>query len=350
MDPTGMLFELVSLRSESGQEAAAAQWFVNRARSDGFEARIDGVGNAILTGGTGPLHVLFVGHIDTVPGGPEPERTPTRVIGRGSVDAKGCLVAAYFALRSMKDREDLRFTLVAAIREETDSLGVQRLQLADAPNVIVNGEPSGCDGITLGYRGILRGTALAVGARQHAGHPGIGTLDRVADWWAAVKKRWQLGNGFADLSAQLDDLQFEPGDEERTFATWQLRIPSHISIDDLQATLEQLARAHDVSMTWHETVPCATADSRSIVATAFRGAIRAAGGTPRMLHKTGTSDFNLLAQRYPKVPMIAYGPGDSMLDHTPDEWLSIDELHQSIAVWQDALQRLVALHGRLITA
>ena len=39
-------------------------------------------------------------------------------------------------------------------------------------------------------------------------------------------------------------------------------------------------------------------------------------------------------------PMVAYGPGDSSLDHTPDEHLRIEEYEKSIAV-------LVAMLGRL---
>ena len=39
-------------------------------------------------------------------------------------------------------------------------------------------------------------------------------------------------------------------------------------------------------------------------------------------------------------PMVAYGPGDSSLDHTPDEHLSIEEYEKSITVLIGMLERL----------
>jgi LysW-gamma-L-lysine carboxypeptidase len=38
--------------------------------------------------------------------------------------------------------------------------------------------------------------------------------------------------------------------------------------------------------------------------------------------------------------MLAYGPGDSTLDHTPDEHLHLDDYQRAIAVLTAALQRL----------
>jgi LysW-gamma-L-lysine carboxypeptidase len=41
-----------------------------------------------------------------------------------------------------------------------------------------------------------------------------------------------------------------------------------------------------------------------------------------------------------RCPILAYGPGDSNLDHTPDEHILIDEYLRAITVLEDALQRL----------
>jgi LysW-gamma-L-lysine carboxypeptidase len=41
-----------------------------------------------------------------------------------------------------------------------------------------------------------------------------------------------------------------------------------------------------------------------------------------------------------QCPIVAYGPGDSQLDHTPDEHLPLSEYLQAIAVLQNALGRL----------
>ena len=60
----------------------------------GFRASVDDAGNAVGEIGDGPMHVVLLGHIDTVAG-----EIPVRVedddlIGRGAVDAKGPLAAS----------------------------------------------------------------------------------------------------------------------------------------------------------------------------------------------------------------------------------------------------------------
>jgi LysW-gamma-L-lysine carboxypeptidase len=41
-------------------------------------------------------------------------------------------------------------------------------------------------------------------------------------------------------------------------------------------------------------------------------------------------------------PIIAYGPGDSSLDHTPHEHVSVAEYLRSIRVLRTALERIAA--------
>jgi LysW-gamma-L-lysine carboxypeptidase len=73
---------------------------------------------------------------------------------------------------------------------------------------------------------------------------------------------------------------------------------------------------------------------------AFLKAIRAKGGKPRFVVKTGTSDMNVVAPVW-QVPILAYGPGDSSLDHTPQEHLDLTEYLQAIKVLQAALGELM---------
>jgi [amino group carrier protein]-lysine/ornithine hydrolase len=55
--------------------------------------------------------------------------------------------------------------------------------------------------------------------------------------------------------------------------------------------------------------------------------------------KTGTSDMNVVGPAW-RCPILAYGPGDSALDHTPHEHLSLDEYWQAILVLEGALRGL----------
>src|SRR5690606_11784133 len=83
---------------------------------------------------------------------------------------------------------------------------------------------------------------------------------------------------------------------------------------------------------------------------ALRSAIRAAGGTPRHKLKTGTADMTVVAAAWRAAgtevpPMVAYGPGDATLDHTPEERIEVAEYLRAIAVLADALVALAG-HGR----
>jgi LysW-gamma-L-lysine carboxypeptidase len=73
---------------------------------------------------------------------------------------------------------------------------------------------------------------------------------------------------------------------------------------------------------------------RTELARAFRVAIRSAGGDVRLLRKTGTSDMNLFAAAW-DCPMVTYGPGNSDLDHAPDERLPLSDLDRATAVLSD---------------
>src|SRR5207244_9199538 len=75
----------------------------------------------------------------------------------------------------------------------------------------------------------------------------------------------------------------------------------------------------------------------SALARRFARAIRHQDGVPRFKLKTGTSDLNVLTPAW-GCPALAYGPGDSRLDHTPEEHLSIGELERAVDVLDVALR------------
>jgi LysW-gamma-L-lysine carboxypeptidase len=63
---------------------------------------------------------------------------------------------------------------------------------------------------------------------------------------------------------------------------------------------------------------------------------------PRYLVKKGTSDMNTLATTWRGVPMVAYGPGDSALDHTDTERIAAGEYLLGRAVLADAVATWLA--------
>jgi LysW-gamma-L-lysine carboxypeptidase len=84
-------------------------------------------------------------------------------------------------------------------------------------------------------------------------------------------------------------------------------------------------------------------DRQNALVRSFLTAIRTVDGSvqPGFLVKTGTSDMNVVGPLW-RCPIVAYGPGDSALDHTPHEHLSLDEYWRAIEVMEAMLRTLAA--------
>lgn len=94
MDEVPALLRLLRRYSPSGREASAVAEFRRLARELGYSTTIDAAGNGIARRGRGRPRIVYLGHIDTVPGRRPVRQSRGRVYGRGAVDAKGPLVAA----------------------------------------------------------------------------------------------------------------------------------------------------------------------------------------------------------------------------------------------------------------
>jgi LysW-gamma-L-lysine carboxypeptidase len=78
---------------------------------------------------------------------------------------------------------------------------------------------------------------------------------------------------------------------------------------------------------------------------AFLRSIRREGGEPGFVVKTGTSDMNVVAPSWPATPVVAYGPGDSSLDHTPEERIELEEYLRAVRVLGLTLEHLLTARG-----
>src|ERR1700683_2263108 len=157
VDVAALLTELLSVPSQSGDEAGVASMLVSRLSAGGFGADLDAVGNVVGVWGDGPETIALVGHIDTVPGAIEVRREGDLLHGRGAVDAKGPLAAAIAAVSRQPRHGARRFVIAGAVGEETSSRGARFLAESMAPPAaLVILEPSGWDAVTIGYKGSLR--------------------------------------------------------------------------------------------------------------------------------------------------------------------------------------------------
>lgn len=329
-----LLEALVWVPSVTGSEAEAVRFMQEQARRDGLRVIEDDVGNFIAEAGEGPRLLLFVGHIDTVPGHIPVRTQAGELWGRGSVDAKGPLAAAYCAARRHVGSQDVRIRVVGAIDEEGDSRGAKALDRSARPDWIVVGEPSGVHGITIAYKGILRGSFRLERARTHGAHPGATAVEQAIAFWREVGRRYDLQDRFDANQGHLTALTTESdGLTDRVVGRFHIRLPPGSDPDEMHRGLAQMAEAHGITLEGAERMRAAESSKRTPLVAAFLSAIRQQGGEPRFLRKTGTADFNHLAQWFPGVPMVAYGPGDAALDHTPEERIRLTEFDQAVDIF-----------------
>ena len=356
-----LLEEMVSIPSPSTQERELGQWLVARLRGIGFAAKRDEVGNVIAFWGSGPREVLLLGHMDTVPGFIPVRREGERLFGRGAVDAKGPLAAAITAVARQPAGAACRFTIIGAVEEEGSSRGARHLVNRRPPDQLVILEPSGWNAVTLGYKGSLK---LRYRLSQPMGH-GAGPNDSAADRAIAFIRKVQdyaaaptlpspaRGGGkmvaprggakkvldaFERLDARI--LRFHAdhdGFRDTAAMTVGFRLPPNFNVPALQKQLETWAENAELRFEYADAA--VRAEKNTPVVRAFLKGIRDTGGTPRFKMKTGTSDMNILAPVW-GCPTLAYGPGDSKLDHTPDEAMDLEDFARGVDVLTAALSHL----------
>jgi len=339
VDDGALLERLVRCYSPSGHERRAVGAFVAAARTLGYRTTVDGVGNGIARRGHGRPETMFLGHIDTVVGERPVRWSGGRLHGRGVVDAKGALAAALLGGADFSGPGTV--TIVAAVGEETDSRGARRLLRGRRPDAVIAGEPSGWDGLTVGYKGDLRIARTFRGRRRHYSAPYPTAADRAVAWCAAVRA-WAEARTTESLfrSVTAKTITFEtgpPGDAEVARATIDLRLPPGLPVREALHALpgDSAESALEVEVSID---PCDTG-SGNPVARALIAGIRAAGGRPTIYRKAGTSDLNLAVAAW-GIPGAAYGPGDSRLDHTARERLDRRDLGRAAAVLRTAFAAL----------
>jgi LysW-gamma-L-lysine carboxypeptidase len=360
IDPTAaidLLTKLVSIPSPSRHEAKASAYLAGWMNAHGFKAHVDGAYNAVGVRGTGEKEILLLGHIDTFPGEVPVRREGDLLYGRGSVDAKGPLCSFAAAAAQINVPVGWRVTVVGAVEEEAaTSKGARYIlsqRLETPPVYCLIGEPSHWDRVTLGYKGRL---VLDIDLRvpfSHSAGEGRLPAEQAVDLWLAINRYCTQRNeemGADSPFTRLDPaLRHIASDDEGAFGTVAMSLGFRLPVGIEPATLEQDLRELLVDLPEGTTAEATFSggeaaykgDKSNPLVRAFLQAIRGAEGTPRFVVKTGTADMNVVAPHWPDTPIVAYGPGDSSLDHTPTEHIDVNEYLRAVAVLTNALQILM---------
>lgn len=339
-----LLHDLVAIPSPSHKEESASQFLVEWMQSENYDdAFVDEAGNAVGIIGHGEREVVLLGHIDTFAGFPDVYIDGRKLYGRGSVDAKGPLCTFAIAARQAHLNENIRVVVIGATEEEAaTSKGARYASTQYNPDLCIIGEPSHWDRITLGYKGRLLLDWHWEGGLSHSAGDAPSPAELAVQYWLSIKAYADTYNAditsiFARLDASIRDINtYQAGVNGIADMTIGFRLPPNMLP---QTVIEQFPPSDGATVKTRGAEVAFTGDKNSELSRYFRRAIRANSGKPRFLYKTGTADMNVVGPIW-NCPIVAYGPGDSSLDHTPNEHIDLDEYLLAIRVLTDVLNAI----------
>jgi N-acetyl-ornithine/N-acetyl-lysine deacetylase len=358
-DEEALLTGMLERYSPSREERPLAEWlcdWLRGARLAGLRADVDEVGNLIAelpanvtgTDGTTPAPLVLLGHLDTVPGYIPPRREGDLLYGRGAVDAKGPLAAFLAAVARLATHGEPRarsVIVVGAVEEEAaTSRGARAVLERWRPAAAIIGEPSGAAGVTLAYKGRLLARMRVAAPVSHTARPEDGVCARAVAVWSAIQRHaagWNVEHGAASTFAALQPSLRALHSGSDGFSDWcelevGYRLPPGFDAPGLVTWLEATAQAAEATLAIRGIEPAYQGERRGPLVSAYVRALRAEGLDPTFKRKTGTSDMNVVGPVW-QCPIVAYGPGDAALDHTPGEHIALREYAQGIAVLERVL-------------
>jgi len=334
---------ILNIYSPSGEEGPLARYLAESLEKRGLRAYVDDVGN-VIAAFSRPIpdepELIFLGHIDTVPGFIPVREEGGKIFGRGAADAKGPIAA--FLVAMLRVKPEIPIVFVGAVGEEAESIGAKYVIPRFKPQNAVVGEPGQWEGITLGYKGRLIIRYNLSKPKAHTAAPSPTAPEEAFLFWQELKA-WAEGfNQARSPFERVDICLTEICSQNEAFSSsvemgLELRLPPGLEPSALTTTALSLAKGATLEFSGEEKA--FVAQRNNPLVRAFLRAIRAEGGTPRFKLKSGTSDMNLAGPSW-QCPILAYGPGDSSLDHTPWEHIEVEDYLKAVKVWERVLTLL----------
>ena len=370
---------LIRRRSVTPDDAGCQQLLGERLAPLGFDLeQIDAHGTSNLFAvrpGDGP-HLMFAGHTDVVPTGPEQEwDTPPfepvisdgKLFGRGAADMKSSLAAMVVAVEDVLAAQDrLAGTLSFLITSDEEGDATYGTQLAVAqlhgrgvtPDYCVIGEPSSSmqvgDVVRCGRRGSLNGRLTVRGIQGHVAYP-ADARNPIHEALPALTQlantQWDDGDEYyPPTSFQFSNVRAGTGASNVIPGTIQVdfnfRYNTHHTADGLQRQVQSLLQDHDLDfeIQWHLSgEPFLT--HRGVLTEAVSRAIQQESGLQTELSTSGgTSDGRFISPwgtpGSNQVEVVELGPTNATI-HKINECVPINELGPLTAMYRRIVESLL---------
>jgi len=328
-DVVALCAELLSIRSPTGGEGKIVEFVSRRLVSRGWNVTVQevtpGRGNVWASRGGGGGVTLST-HLDTVPPYVPPKLDGDRLFGRGACDAKGIAASMLAAADRLAESGEDRVDLLFVVGEEKGSDGARAANhLPATSRFLVNGEPTESR-LASGAKGSLRVTIKTRGKEAHSAYPHLGR--------SAIEPMLELLPTIRSLALPQDpvlgdttvnigtirggtEANIIPGECE---AELMFRLVGDVA--PVKALIEQWA-ADRAEVDYGSYIPAQhfhVVDGFDVAPVAY------------------TSDIPLLGRW--GTPLL-YGPGSIHVAHTPNEYIDVRELRESVNTYERLVRSLL---------
>ncbi|GAB3289450.1 succinyl-diaminopimelate desuccinylase [Parahaliea aestuarii] len=320
-------------------------------------------------GSEGPI-VVFAGHTDVVPTGPEgqwqsPPFEPTLrdglLYGRGAADMKGSLAAMIVACEDFvaahPDHKGRIGFLITSDEEGPAVNGtVKVMESLQAQGKAIDwcivGEPSSTtelgDVVKNGRRGSLGATLTVKGVQGHIAYPHLAEnpIHRALPALDALAREvWDQGNAFFPATSfQISNINGGTGATNvipgELTVLFNFRFSTEVTDSELRQRTEAILDAHglDYAIDWNLSGQAFLTPSGALVEAAVQSIREVAGVDTELSTAGGTSDGRFIAPTGAQV--LELGPVNATI-HKIDECVRADDLPRLAAMYRGILERLL---------
>ncbi len=369
--------QLIRRVSLTPDDAGCQQLLIERLQASGFNCeplRFGDVDNLWATrGDKGPL-LVFAGHTDVVPTGPEDQWTHPPfaaeidgdlLYGRGAADMKGSIASMVtaverFVKKHPQHRGQIGFLITSDEEGPACDGTVKVIETLAERNIQIDycviGEPSSSshlgDVIKVGRRGSINATLTIIGKQGHIAYP---HLANNAIHLAApivnelIQLEWDKGNeNFPPTSFQISNLNSGTGASNvvpgQVDIQFNLRFSPEITVSDIKHKVEACCQRWQDTLAFEFQIDWAL--SGLPFQTHYGELIRAVesavkeitGQKPELSTSGGTSDGRFIAPSGAQV--IELGPLNETI-HQVNECVNIKDLDTLSRVYERVLENLL---------
>ncbi|MEM3515390.1 MAG: N-acetyl-lysine deacetylase [Saccharolobus sp.] len=328
-----LLLNLLSIYTPSKKEKEATSFFEKVSKDFNLKLEILPESNSFILG---EGEILLASHIDTVPGYIKPREENNLIYGRGAVDAKGPLISMLIATWLLNEK-GIKVKLAALADEENTSLGAKELiKSGNTFKYIIVGEPSNGTDIVVEYRGSIQLDIKCNGIPQHSSSAKDNLIINISKKMIEIYSPPENYDKPSIVPTIINAGEAYNVTPSSLYLHFDIRYSINNSRDEIIDLIRKKLQECEVEIV-DEILPVKVNPNNPVVKSLTRALLKQSL-KPRLVRKAGTSDMNILQRITNNI--ATYGPGNSSLEHTNQEKISLDEIYIGVKTYMLAIEEL----------